>query len=114
MTATENYASEKTVTTDSKGLIIRAYKQRWLILIIYILYATLSTLQWVQYSIITDVIMKYYSVSASDVNWTSMIFSLMWPVLVFPTSFIIDRMVCIYLLEELNILFTTRKIRMFE
>lgn len=72
---------------------IKAYKQRWFILIIYIAYATFSTSQWLEYSIITDVIMKYYEVSASDVNWTSIIFMLMWPVLVFPTSFIIDHMV---------------------
>lgn len=74
--------------------IIKVSKKRWLILVIYIAYATLSTLQWVEYSIITDVVMKYYGVGASDVNWTSIIFMLMWPTLVFPTSFIIDRMVC--------------------
>lgn len=102
MTISDTHISEKPVATDSKGqFIIKAYKKRWLILIIYIAYATLSTMQWVQYSIITDVIMKYYSVSASDVNWTSMIFSLMWPVLVFPTSFVIDRMVRIVLTQLL-------------
>lgn len=95
MVGSGDHVLEKGSLTNEKAQpTIRAYQRRWLILIIYIAYATLSTLQWVEYSIITDVVMKYYGVSASVVNWTSIVFMLMWPTLVFPTSFIIDRMVC--------------------
>ncbi|CAH1102513.1 unnamed protein product [Psylliodes chrysocephalus] len=83
--------NEKIVLQTEKPAI-RVYGKRWLILIIYIAYATLSTLQWVEYSIITNVVSKYYHVSASAVDWTAMSFSIMWPILVFPASFIIDKM----------------------
>ncbi|KAJ8979451.1 hypothetical protein NQ317_006765 [Molorchus minor] len=72
--------------------VVKAVKRRWLILIIYIIYAAISTLQWVQYSIITNIVMRYYNVSASAVDWTAMVFMIMWPILVFPASFIIDKM----------------------
>ncbi|KAJ8938162.1 hypothetical protein NQ318_011927 [Aromia moschata] len=72
--------------------IIKATNMRWLILIIYIIYATISTFQWVEYSIITNIVMRYYNVSASAVEWTAVVFMVMWPILVFPASFIIDRM----------------------
>ncbi|KAJ8921574.1 hypothetical protein NQ315_010479 [Exocentrus adspersus] len=72
--------------------VVKAVKKRWLILIMYIVYATISTFQWVEYSIITNIVMRYYDVSASAVEWTAVIFMVMWPILVFPASFIIDRM----------------------
>lgn len=94
MVGTDSYVLEKgNLINEKTQPVIKAYQKRWIILIIYIAYATLSTLQWVEYAIITDVVMKYYGVSASAVNWTSIVFMIMWPTLVFPTSFIIDRMV---------------------
>lgn len=72
---------------------VKALKKRWLILIMYIIYATISTFQWVEYSIITNIVMRYYNVSASAVEWTAVVFMVMWPILVFPASFVIDKMV---------------------
>lgn len=77
--------------------VVKALKKRWFILIMYIIYATISTFQWVEYSIITNIVMRYYDVSASAVEWTAVIFMVMWPVLVFPASFVIDKMVFILL-----------------
>nr|XP_023024267.1 uncharacterized MFS-type transporter C09D4.1-like [Leptinotarsa decemlineata] len=71
---------------------IEVYRKRWIILIIYILCSCLSTAQWIEYSIINNVVMKYYHVSATTVDWTSMSFSIMWPILVFPVSYITDKM----------------------
>nr|XP_023024268.1 uncharacterized MFS-type transporter C09D4.1-like [Leptinotarsa decemlineata] len=71
---------------------IEVYRERWIILMIYILCTCLSSTQWIEYSIITNVVMKYYDVSASTVDWTSMSFAIMWPILVFPASYIIDKM----------------------
>lgn len=76
--------------------IIVATPKRWLILIIYIFYATLSSIQWIQYSIIANLVMVYYNISATAVDATSLIFMLMWPTMVFPASYIIDKTVCMY------------------
>ncbi|XP_056637621.1 uncharacterized MFS-type transporter C09D4.1-like isoform X1 [Diorhabda sublineata] len=76
----------------SQKSVVKVYKIRWLILITYIAFATLSTMHWVEYSIITNIVMKYYHVSASDVNMTSLCFAIAWPIFVLPASFIIDKM----------------------
>nr|CAI5855691.1 unnamed protein product [Callosobruchus analis] len=76
---------------DSKP-IIRVYKRRWIILLIYITYNTISSFQWIEYSIITNLVMDYYNVDASTVDWTAMSFMVAWPVLVFPASFIVDKL----------------------
>ncbi|VEN43633.1 unnamed protein product [Callosobruchus maculatus] len=76
---------------DSKP-VIRVYKRRWIILLIYITYNTISSFQWIEYSIITNLVMDYYNVDASTVDWTAMSFMVAWPVLVFPASFIVDKL----------------------
>lgn len=76
--------------------VVKALKKRWFILAMYIIYATISTFQWVEYSIITNIVMRYYDVSASAVEWTAVVFMVMWPILVFPASFVIDKMVSVY------------------
>lgn len=94
MVATDNHLSEKVGLNPEKfEPEIKVYAKRWIILAIYVGYATFSTFQWVEYSIITNVITKYYNVSSSAVDWTAMSFMVMWPILVFPASFIIDKMV---------------------
>lgn len=73
--------------------IIKVTGKRWLILITYIIYNALSSLQWIQYSIIANIMMKYYNISAAAVDATSIIYLLIWPIMVCPASFIIDKMV---------------------
>ncbi|XP_050512594.1 uncharacterized MFS-type transporter C09D4.1-like isoform X1 [Diabrotica virgifera virgifera] len=70
---------------------IRVYWTRWMILFIYNMCACLSTFQWIQYSIITNVVLKYYHVSESEVDWSAMSFSAMWPLTFFPVCYIIDK-----------------------
>lgn len=71
----------------------KVYKVRWLILSIFVLYSTTNAMQWIQYSIIADVIMVYYGISATAVNWTSMIYMATYIPFVFPASFILDKLV---------------------
>ncbi|XP_074030375.1 uncharacterized MFS-type transporter C09D4.1 isoform X2 [Leptinotarsa decemlineata] len=71
---------------------IQVYRKRWIILMIYFLCTCLSSTQWIEYSIITNVVMKYYNVSATMVDWTSLSFIIIWPIFVFPASYIIDKM----------------------
>ncbi|KAK6642701.1 hypothetical protein RUM43_004203 [Polyplax serrata] len=69
----------------------RVYKKRWLILAIFVLYSTSNALQWIQYSIITNIIAKYYDVSANWVNWTSLIYMVTYIPLIFPASWALDK-----------------------
>ncbi|XP_069694729.1 choline/ethanolamine transporter flvcr2a-like [Periplaneta americana] len=67
------------------------YYRRWLILFIFATFSGINALQWIQYSIISNVIEKYYSVSSSAVEWLSMIFMVTYIPLVFPASYFLDK-----------------------
>ncbi|XP_074030372.1 uncharacterized MFS-type transporter C09D4.1 isoform X2 [Leptinotarsa decemlineata] len=71
---------------------IKVYRKRWIILMIYFLCVWLCSAQTIEYSIITNVVMKYYNVRASTVYWTVLCFIIIWPIFVFPASYIIDKM----------------------
>lgn len=71
----------------------KVYKIRWLILGIFVVYSAVNAMQWIQYSIISDVIVKYYGISTTAVNWTSMIYMILYIPFIFPGSYILDRLV---------------------
>lgn len=79
---------------------MKVYKKRWFILFLYILYTAISQFQWVEYAIIGNIAQKYYNVGYSTVNWTAMVFMLVYPIFVVPASYIIDKQVSNYKLNE--------------
>ncbi|KAJ8938161.1 hypothetical protein NQ318_011926 [Aromia moschata] len=71
--------------------IIKTHKTRWIILLFYVIFSAISSFQWIQYSTVANVVMEYYNISANAFNWTQTVFTVMWPFLVFPACFIVDR-----------------------
>ncbi|XP_053689572.1 feline leukemia virus subgroup C receptor-related protein 2-like [Sabethes cyaneus] len=69
---------------------IQVYKRRWVMLVLGMLSIAISYVQWIQYSIIANIVMKFYDISAVWVDWTSMIFMVVYILCVFPISFIMD------------------------
>ncbi|XP_034177440.1 choline/ethanolamine transporter flvcr2a isoform X2 [Osmia lignaria lignaria] len=69
----------------------KVYKRRWLILIIFVLYSSSNAMHWIQYSIIANIIMAYYSVSSFSVDMTSMIYMITYIPFIFPASYLLDR-----------------------
>lgn len=72
---------------------IKAYHTRWIILTIFILYGALNSFQWIEYSSITEFVVKYYNISSLAVDWTSIIYMALYPFLVIPCSFLIEKTV---------------------
>ncbi|XP_050512593.1 feline leukemia virus subgroup C receptor-related protein 1 [Diabrotica virgifera virgifera] len=70
--------------------VIKVYKRRWVILAIFILYSCANAFQWIEYSIITNIVVKFYRVSTIAVDWTSIIYMVIYPFIVVPASYIID------------------------
>lgn len=69
---------------------IQVYGLRWILLILCILSIAVSNMQWIQYSIITNIVMEYYDVDSVTVDWSSMIFMVVYIVCVFPISYFIN------------------------
>ncbi|XP_049952610.1 uncharacterized MFS-type transporter C09D4.1-like isoform X3 [Schistocerca serialis cubense] len=71
-------------------LRVRVYPQRWLILAIYMLFSTSNLWQWIQYAIVGNLVRKYYDVSSYAVDWTSVLFMLVYIPFVYPASSLIN------------------------
>ncbi|XP_037954951.1 feline leukemia virus subgroup C receptor-related protein 2 isoform X1 [Teleopsis dalmanni] len=70
----------------------KVYKRRYAILAIFTLYSACNAMQWIQYSIINNLVTKYYSISDKWVDWTSMIYMFLYIPMVFPGSWFLDKM----------------------
>lgn len=82
--------------TNSEGYTV--YRERWLMLAFFVLYSASNSLQWTQYTIIADVIVKYYGVSTNAVSWTSLVYMVTYVPLIFPASWLLDKTVSAFLL----------------
>jgi len=80
--------AQSVVVTDCK-----LYKRRWPMLLLFVLCSMANAVQWIQYSIISNVIMKFYDVSSFAVDFTSIVYMVTYIPLIFPASWILDRMV---------------------
>ncbi|KAM0732151.1 Choline/ethanolamine transporter flvcr2a [Formica fusca] len=74
-----------------QGLEIKIYKKRWLMLILFVLYSASNAMQWIQYSIIANIVMRYYNVSSFLIDMTSMIYMITYIPLIFPASYLLDK-----------------------
>ncbi|XP_053662494.1 feline leukemia virus subgroup C receptor-related protein 2 [Anopheles marshallii] len=70
----------------------RMYKRRWIVLTIFVMYSASNALQWIQYSIIANIVQRYYNITSTWVDWTSMIFMILYIPLIFPASWILDKL----------------------
>ncbi|KAF7989583.1 hypothetical protein HCN44_008257 [Aphidius gifuensis] len=69
----------------------KKYKKRWVMLSLFCFYCALSTYQWVEYSIIANIVTRYYSVSALAIDCTSMTYMFYYIFLIIPGSYFSER-----------------------
>ncbi|XP_033254476.1 feline leukemia virus subgroup C receptor-related protein 1-like [Drosophila miranda] len=71
----------------------KVYARRWAVLILFVLYSASNAMQWIQYTIINNIITRYYGISDKWVDWTSMIYMILYIPLIFPGSWFLDKVV---------------------
>ncbi|XP_074540873.1 choline/ethanolamine transporter FLVCR1 [Halichoeres trimaculatus] len=76
---------------EEKILETRLYLRRFAVLLVFSLYSLVNAFQWIQYSIITNVFMYYYGVSADKVDWLSIVYMVAYVPLIFPATWLLDR-----------------------
>lgn len=62
-----------------------------MILALFILWSGSGAAQWIQYSIVNNIVSRYYGVSSLTVDWTAMSFMAFFVILVFPATYLMDR-----------------------
>lgn len=78
---------------EDNKFIVKASWKRWFILSVFMYYACVNSFQWIEYCSITSIVVRYYNVSTLSVDWTSIIYMALYPILVLPASYIIDKKV---------------------
>ncbi|GLG96229.1 Putative MFS-type transporter C09D4.1 [Gryllus bimaculatus] len=61
-------------------------------LAIFVLYSLCNACQWIQYSIVSNVVERYYGVSSYAVDWTSIVYMITYCPLVLPATAFMDYM----------------------
>ncbi|KAH8372621.1 hypothetical protein KR009_001279 [Drosophila setifemur] len=69
----------------------KVYARRWAVLILFVFYSSSNAMQWIQYTIINNIITRYYGISEKWVDWTSMIYMILYIPLIFPGSWFLDK-----------------------
>ncbi|XP_042074167.1 feline leukemia virus subgroup C receptor-related protein 2 isoform X3 [Haplochromis burtoni] len=72
------------------GVTTRLYKRRWMIVFLFSSYSLINAYQWIQYAIISNIIMKFYKVEAFAVDWLSMVYMLTYIPFIFPVTWLLD------------------------
>ncbi|XP_076638376.1 choline/ethanolamine transporter flvcr2a isoform X1 [Colletes latitarsis] len=93
MKSSANYvkAIESGSVQPTQMVETKIYKRRWLILMIFVLYSASNAMQWIQYSIISNIVSSFYNVSSFAVDMTSMIFMITYIPFIFPASYLLDK-----------------------
>jgi len=88
--------------TSRSELDYKVYGRRWLMLFLYVCFAFVNNMQWIQYAIINNLVMRYYNVGSVSVDWTSIIFMATFVPLIFPALFFLEKKVSITLITGVN------------
>lgn len=70
---------------------IKPTRKRYLILLLFCLHSAINAAQWIYLSSITSTVSKYYQVDNMAVNWTSMVYMLVYIPLVVPSTWLFER-----------------------
>lgn len=88
--ATQEIANFKANYVDRSD--IKPTRKRYLILLLFCLHSAINAMQWIYLASITNTVAKYYSISNLAINWTSMVYMLMYIPLVVPSTWLFERM----------------------
>ncbi|TKS86475.1 Feline leukemia virus subgroup C receptor-related protein 2 [Collichthys lucidus] len=68
----------------------KLYKRRWVMLFIFSVYSMSNAFMWLQYSIISNIFMRFYKIDSLAIDWLSMIYFLTYIPLILPVMWLID------------------------
>ncbi|KAL1449231.1 hypothetical protein WDU94_000447 [Cyamophila willieti] len=88
---TKECGSSSPIIPTHQAIECKLYSRRYLILMLFVFYSMSNSLQWIQYSIVSDHIVKYYGVTSFQVDCTSMIYMLVYIPLITPGSWFLDK-----------------------
>lgn len=89
--AEQRAAEQSQLDGDDAPPPTRLYKRRWLFVLLFSSYSLCNSYQWIQYGIISNIFMKFYSVDAFTIDWMSMIYMLTYIPFIFPVAWLLEK-----------------------
>uniref|UniRef100_A0A3Q3KUY0 Major facilitator superfamily (MFS) profile domain-containing protein n=1 Tax=Labrus bergylta TaxID=56723 RepID=A0A3Q3KUY0_9LABR len=68
----------------------KLYKRRWVMLFIFSAYSMSNAFMWLQYSIISNIFMRFYNIDSMAIDWLSMIYFLTYIPFILPVIWLLD------------------------
>ncbi|XP_035808259.2 feline leukemia virus subgroup C receptor-related protein 2 isoform X1 [Amphiprion ocellaris] len=68
----------------------KLYKRRWVMLFVFSCYSMSNAFMWLQYGIISNIFMRFYSIDSLAIDWLSMIYFLTYIPLILPVMWLLD------------------------
>ncbi|XP_054166067.1 uncharacterized MFS-type transporter C09D4.1-like [Oppia nitens] len=89
-TIDESIEANGTVSTSIR-LTTKLYKKRYYILLLFIFLSMSNAFQWIEYSIIENIVIKYYSTTTFGVNCTSVVYMAAYIIGIIPATYLLDK-----------------------
>lgn len=67
------------------------YGMRFVQLALFCLYSLSNAFQWIEYSIVANLVARYYNVDEASVNWTAIVYMVTYVPLIFPAAWLLDK-----------------------
>ncbi|XP_077516081.1 choline/ethanolamine transporter flvcr2a-like isoform X3 [Amblyomma americanum] len=83
--------SSGAASSDMGDALTRLYPWRFVQLALFCLYSLTNAFQWIEYSIISNLVEGYYGVDATSVNWTAVVYMVTYVPLIFPAAWLLER-----------------------
>lgn len=68
----------------------RLSRRRLAVLAVFSCYSLVNAFQWIQYSILSNVFVHFYSVSFTEIDWLSMVYMVAYVPLILPATWLLD------------------------
>lgn len=69
----------------------QTFAKRWFILALFCILSATNGFQSLEYTIINDLLIQYYNVSSLAIDWTSMIYMVVYVLFIFPATWFLDK-----------------------
>lgn len=89
--------SDTSVTSDldTAPLLLvmgtKLYKRRWAMLFVFSAYSMSNAFMWPQYTIISNIFIRFYRTSSQAIDWLSMIYFVSYILLVLPVAWLLEK-----------------------
>ncbi|XP_054987994.1 feline leukemia virus subgroup C receptor-related protein 2 [Sorex araneus] len=80
-----------TASSPENLSVIKVSKRRWAVVLVFSCYSMCNAFQWIQYSSISNIFMRFYGVSAFAIDWLSMCYMLTYIPLLLPVAWLLEK-----------------------